>query len=261
MAMRICVCIKVVPREAVQRRIDADALRLDRTGPSELDAIDLHTVEAALTLRDGSDAEVVAVSMGPASSAEGLRTALAMGVDRASLVADPLLEGSDLVATSRVLAAAVAHEEPDLVLFGAQSSDGGGAMLWAAVAERLRYPLLSGVRDIEVSEGRAMGVRIWSDRRVRLTAPLPCVVALSGAVNTPRYPSFRDVVAAKRKEIDIVGTSDLGIAAEECGTAGSRTRVLGLAPAPARRASGEIIEDEGNGAQWLFDTLTQRGLM
>ncbi len=261
MTMKIVVCVKAVPREAVRLRIDPDHLRLDRSGPGEVNANDEYAVEEALRLREAHEGEVVVVSMGPADAAESLRSALAMGADRAVLLADPLIAGSDIAPTSRILAAALEREAPDVVLFGAQSSDGGGALLWAAVAERLRYPVLSGVRDVEVAEGAAVGARYSSDAVLRLGAPLPCLISLSGAVNTPRYPTFRDVVAAKRKEITTLSTSDLGLSPEQCGMTGSRTRVRGLGDAPARRGAGEIVHDEGEGARWLLDFLTQRGLL
>ena len=231
--MRICVCVKIVPREAVRLTIDPSSLRLDRSGSSELNGNDEYAIEEALRLRDASAGEVVVVAMAPAEEAESLRPALAMGAERAVLVADPSLEGSDIIPTSRVLAAMLRREAPDVVLFGAQASDGGGAMLWAAVAERLGLPVLSGVRDIEAEDGAVRAARYSADTLIRLEAPLPCVVSLSGAVNTPRYPAFRDVVAAKRKQITVISVADLGITPEQSGMAGSRTRVLGLGAAPA----------------------------
>ncbi len=259
--MKICVCVKVVPREAVQMRIDPATGRLDRTGATDINAADQYAIEEALCIRDRAGAEVIMVSMGPAAGAESLRPGLAMGADRAILVTDPLLEGSDLVATSRVLTAVLVREQPDLTIFGSQSTDGGGAMLWAAVAERLGLPLLSGIRDIEVAEGRVRAIRQLLDGDVVLEAPLPCVAALSGFVNTPRYPTFRDVLAAKRKEIATLSVAQLGLAPRDCGTDGSRTRVLGLAAPPPRRAAGRIVRDEGHGAEWLLGFLTERGLV
>jgi electron transfer flavoprotein beta subunit len=259
--MKVCVCLKVVPREATRLRIDPADLRLDRSGASAVNANDEHAVEEALRLRDVEGGEVIVVSMGPSEGAESLRPVLAMGADRAILVADPRLAGSDIVPTSRVLAAVLQEEAPDVVLFGAQASDGGGAMLWAAVAERLRHPTLSGVRDVELAGGTVRAVRYASDAVVRMETALPCVISLSGAVNTPRYPSFRDVVAAKRKEISVRSLDDLGIAPDAVGVPGSRTRVLGLGPAPPTRGTGDIVHDEGQGARWLLELLAQRGLV
>lgn len=258
--MKICVCVKVVPREAVQLRLDPELRRLDRTGASEINPSDQYAIEEALLLRDRAAAEVVTVSMGPADGVESLRAGLAMGVDRAVVVADPLLEGSDLVVTSRVLAAVLAREAPDVIVFGSQAADGGGALLWAAVGERLGVPVLSGVRNVEVADGRVRATRQLADGEQVLEAPTPCVVALSGSVNTPRYPSFRCVVAAKRKEIALLATADLGLDPEACGWKGARTTVLGLAAPPARPTSGQVVQDDGQAAEWLFTFLAQRGM-
>ena len=261
MATKICVCIKVIPREAVQQRIDPDLRRLDRSVATEMNPPDEYAVEEALQLRDrAGGAEVVVVSMGPGEGAESLRAALAMGADRAVIASDPLLEGSDLVVTSRVLAALLASESPDLVLFGSQAMDGGGAMLWAAVSERLGWPVLSGVRDVQLDGGTVRGTRHAAEAELVLEAPLPCVVALSGSVNAPRYPTFRDVVASKRKEIAVRSAADLGLPPDACGWQGARTSVLGLAAAPPRRAGGTVVEDDGHAAEWLFQFIAGRGL-
>lgn len=259
--MKICVCVKVVPREAVQMRIQPVTGRLDRSGATDINPSDQYAVEEALRIRDRAGGEVVLVSMGPQGGAESLRPGLAMGADRAVIVSDPLLEGSDLVVTSRVLATCLVREKPDLTVFGSQSADGGGAMLWAAVAERLGLPLLSGIRDIEVAEGRVRAVRQLLDGNVVLEASLPCVAALSGFVNTPRYPTFRDVLAAKRKEITTISAETLGLAPQDCGEAGSSTRVLALSAPPPRRAAGQVVRDEGHAAEWLLEYLVERGIV
>ena len=138
--MKIAVCVKQVP-EGTARRIDP--ARSGSTAPARaaLNAFDAHAVEEALRVKDAAgEGEVVLVSMGPAKAADALRKALAMGADRAVLVTDDAAAGSDLVGTSRVLAAALERESADLVLFGQQAGDSDGAVLWAAVAERLRRP-------------------------------------------------------------------------------------------------------------------------
>jgi electron transfer flavoprotein beta subunit len=257
--VKIAVCVKVVPRQAVALRLDPATGRLDRSGASEVNASDEYAIEEALQLRERGGGDVVALSMGPADGAESLRSALAMGADRAVVAADPRLAGADLVGTSRVLAALIARESPDLVLFGAQTLDGGGAMLWAAVCERLGWPVLSGVRNVELADGLVRAVRQTAAGESVVAAPTPCVVGLSGAVNAPRYPSFRNVVASKRKEIALLSTDELGVAVGEGDAAVSRTTVVRLAPAPPRRTGGEIVTDDGNGAAWLFEFLSSRG--
>src|ERR1700716_4465726 len=144
--MKIAVCVKHVPEGP--SRLDPSSKRLDRSGEGALNHFDANAVEEALRLKADSDTEVVVVSVGPARAADSLRKALAMGADRAVLVSDDAAAGSDLVATSRVLAKALERENADLVLFGQQASDADGAVLWAAVAERLRRPLISQVAEL-----------------------------------------------------------------------------------------------------------------
>src|SRR5438874_333298 len=149
--MKIAVCVKHVPTGTL--RIRPDSGRLDRTGPGELNATDKNAIEEALRLKEGVEAEVVLITMGPAAATESLRTGLGMGADRAVLVDDDAVAGSDLVATSLVLAGVLERESPDLVLFGQQTTDGGGAVLWAAVAERLQRPFVSQATKLAISDG------------------------------------------------------------------------------------------------------------
>src|SRR5215470_4991915 len=146
--MRIVVCVKHVPEG--QSRIDPSSRRLDRSGEGALNHFDANAVEEALRLKGDSDTEVVVVSMGPDRATDSLRKALAMGADRAVLVSDDAAAGSDLVATSKVLAKALERENADLVLFGQQAADADGAVLWAAVAERLRRPVVSQAAELSV---------------------------------------------------------------------------------------------------------------
>ena len=149
--MKIAVCVKHVPEG--HGRIDPGSKRLDRSGEGALNHFDANAVEEALRLKGDGDGEVVVVSLGPEKAADSLRKALAMGADRAVLVTDAAAEGSDLVATSKMLAGALAREQADLVLFGQQASDGDGAVLWAAVAERLRRPVVSQAAEVTVDGG------------------------------------------------------------------------------------------------------------
>ena len=147
--MKIVVCVKQVPDATSVRRIDAATNRLDRSGEGALNATDVNAVEEALRIKEAQGGEVVVASLGPAKAVDSLRKALAMGADRALLVADDAAAGSDLVATSYVLAKALERESADLILFGQQSSDSDGAVLWAAVADRLRRPVISQVAELE----------------------------------------------------------------------------------------------------------------
>src|SRR5437588_4269641 len=136
--MKIAVCVKQVPESQV-KRIDRATKRLDRSGEGALNPFDANAVEEALRLKEaGGEGEVVLVSLGPEKALDSLRKGLAMGADRAVLISDAAAAGSDLVATSALLAAALEREDPNLVLFGQQAADSDGAVLCAAVADRLR---------------------------------------------------------------------------------------------------------------------------
>src|ERR671935_3268979 len=190
--MKIAVCVKHVPEG--NARIDADSRRLDRSGEGGLNHFDANAVEEALRLKEQQgDGEVVVVSMGPTGALDSLRKALAMGADRAVLVSDDALAGSDLVATSAVLAKALEREEADLVLLGQQGSDSDGAVLGAALADRLRLPMFSQAAELTLSEGSIRGKRQTEFGYDVIEAPLPAVVAVSDAINEPRYPSLKGI--------------------------------------------------------------------
>src|SRR5829696_3845243 len=197
--MKIAVCVKQVPDAAAPKRLDPQSKRLDRSVEGAINPFDVHAVEEALRIKEGGEGgEVVLVSMGPAKAAESLRKALAMGADRVVLVTDEAAEGSDLLGTAKALAAVLAREEPDLVLFGQQSSDSDGAVLWAAVAEKLRRPVISQVAELTLSDGKARGKRQTEFGYDVIEAPLPAVAAASDATNAPRYPRLRGSWAPSR---------------------------------------------------------------
>jgi electron transfer flavoprotein beta subunit len=256
--MRIAVCVKHVPEGP--GRIDPQTLRLDRAGEGALNHFDANAVEEALRLKDESTAEVVAVSVGPLKALDSLRKALAMGADRAVLVSDDDAAGSDLVATSRLLAAALEREEADLVLFGQQASDADGAVLWAAVAERLGRPVVSQAMELSVGGGSVRVKRQTEFGYDTLEASLPTVVAVSDAINEPRYPSLKGIMGAKKKPQDVLTLADLGLGAGDAGEPGSRTTVLALGDPPAR-ADARKIEDDGNAAQAIVDFLAEKRLV
>ncbi|HLM18803.1 MAG TPA: electron transfer flavoprotein subunit beta/FixA family protein [Acidimicrobiia bacterium] len=259
--MKIAVCVKHVPSGTLRMRADASAL--DRTGPGELNASDKNAIEEALRLKEGGAEEVVLVAMGPAAAIESLRTGLGMGADRAVLVDDDAVAGSDLVATSRVLAGVLAREAADLVLFGQQTSDGGGAVLWAAVAERLAMPFVSQASKLTLAGTNSGNVVVERETEVgndTIEATLPAVVAVCDAINEPRYTSLKGMMAAKKKPLDTLTASDLGLSADTVGAGGSQTVVLGTGAPPARTGA-VTIEDDGSAAQSIFDYLTERDLV
>jgi electron transfer flavoprotein beta subunit len=256
--VKIAVCIKHVPEGSL--KLDPGSKRLVRSGEGALNHFDANAVEEALRLKGDSDSEVVVVSMGPDKAADSLRKALAMGADRAVLVTDDALAGSDLVATSKVLAKALEKENADLVLFGQQASDADGAVLWAAVAERLRRPVVSQAAELSIADGTVHVKRQTEFGYDVIETSLPAVVAVSDAINEPRYPSLKGIMGAKKKPQEVLSLADLGVAADEAGDAGSRTEVLALSAPPARGGS-QKIEGDGNAAQAIVDFLAEKRLI
>src|SRR2546426_12602504 len=233
--MKIAVCVKQVPESQV-KRIDRATRRLDRSGEGALNPFDANAVEEALRLKEADgEGEVVLVSLGPEKALDSLRKGLAMGADRAVLVSDAAAQGSDLVATSLALATALEREQADVILFGQQSSDSDGAVLWAAVADRLQRPFVSQAAELKVSDGKARVKRQTEVGYDVIEAPLPAVAAVSDAIKEPRYPSLKGIMGAKKKPQEALGASDLGGDASQLGEAGSKSEVLALIDPPARR--------------------------
>jgi electron transfer flavoprotein beta subunit len=258
--VKIAVCVKQVPDATVHKRLDPSSHRLDRSGEGTLNATDVNAVEEALRLKEAGGGEVVVVSLGPEKAMDSLRKALAMGADRAVLVSDEGAAGSDLVATSRALAKALEREEPDLVLFGQQSSDGDGAVLWASVADRLRRPMVSQVAELTLEGERLTGKRQTEFGYDVISAPLPAVVAVSDAINEPRYPSLKGIMGAKSKPQEGVARAGRGGEGDAGGAAGSRTVVRAVAPPPAK--SDQVrIEDDGDAAEKIVEYLAEKRLI
>jgi electron transfer flavoprotein beta subunit len=253
--MKIAVCVKAVPEASSGRRLDSSTLRLDRSGEPALSDYDTHPVEEALKLKEAAgDGEVVVLSMGPERTMDALRKALAMGADRAVLISDEALAGSDLLGTAKALASALAEEGADLILFGQQSADGDGACLWAAVAEYLRRPAVSQVSELSVADGTLTGKRQTEYGYDTIRAPLPVVVAVSDAINVPRYPSLKGIMGAKKKPQESKTAAEVGGALE------ARTTVLALHPPPPR-GEARRIEDNGSAAEQIVEFLAEKRLI
>ena len=254
--MKIAVCVKQVPEG--HRRIDPVSKRLDRSGEGALNPFDAHAVEEALRLKEATgDGEIVLLSMGPPKAQDALRKALAMGADRAVLVSDDAAAGADLVATSYALAKALEREGADLVLFGQQAGDSDGAVLAAAVADRLRLPVVSQAAEVTHADGKLTVKRQTEFGYDVIEAPLPAVVAVSDAINEPRYPSLKGIMGAKSKPQETLSLSYLGIEGERAGEGGSRTEVYVLNDPPAR-GDARKIDDDGNAAQAILDFLAEK---
>jgi electron transfer flavoprotein beta subunit len=259
--MKIAVCVKQVPDAAAPKRLDPQTKRLDRSVEGAINPFDVHAVEEALRIKEGgAGEEVVLVSLGPAKAAESLRKALAMGADRVLLVTDDAAAGSDLLGTTTALAAALEREAPDLVLFGQQASDSDGAVLWAAVAEKLRRPVISQVAELTIADGKVRGKRQTEFGYDVIEAPLPAVVAVSDAINEPRYPSLKGIMGAKSKPQDTVTLAELGLNGDQVGEGGKRTEVYAVGEPPSRGDSLKI-EDDGAAAEKIVEYLAERKLL
>jgi electron transfer flavoprotein beta subunit len=260
--MKIAVCVKEVPDASAPKRLDPQTFRLDRSVAGALNEFDTHAIEEGLQLKDnGGEGEVVAVLMGPERAADSLRKALAIGADRAVHVSDEGLAGSDLVATSKTLATALEREGADIVLFGQQAGDSDGAVLWAAVADRLRLPVISQAASLEAADGKVKVKRQTEYGYDVIEAPVPCVVAVSDAINEPRYPSLKGIMGAKKKPQETVSLSDLGLAADDAGEPGSRTEVYGLSDPPSRGESERIEDDGPAAAEKIVEYLSTHKLL
>lgn len=243
--MKIAVLVKEVPDAAVEKRIDPNTKRLDRSGEKNLNPFDTHAIEAAMQLREGGAVqvdEIVAITMGPESSKSALTKAVSLGADRSVQLTDDALAGSDVNATGYALAKVLETEKPDLVLLGQQSDDGECYAVGAVVADHLQMPSLTQVIKLEAS-----GDTLTCERQAEygydtVKVTLPAVISVGDAINEPRYPSLKAIMGAKKKPLDTKSAADVGIDVGKVGEAGSKTEVLAINPPPAK-AAGELIED------------------
>ena len=260
--MKIVVCVKETPEASAHARIDPETLRLDRSGAAGLNPFDTHALEEGLRIKEqAGEGEVVAVLMGPPTATDSVRKALAVGADRAVHVSDDALAGSDLVATAKALAKVLEREDADLVLLGQQGSDSDGAVLWSALAEALRLPVVSQAASLELAGGKVKASRQTEYGYDVIEAPLPSVVAVSDAINEPRYPSLKGIMGAKKKPQETVALADLGLSPEDVGEQGSRTEVYGLGEPPARGESRKIEDEGGDAAEKILAYLADKKLV
>ena len=244
--LKICVLVKQVPDAAVEKRMDSNSKRLDRSGETNLNPFDTHAIEAAMQIKEGGKVdveEIVAVTMGPESAFRALHKAVSLGADRSVHLTDDALAGSDVCATGYALAKVLEAESPDLVLLGQQSDDGECYTIGAVVADHLKMPSLTQVIEMEADAEKLTCRRQAEYGYDTVEVALPAVISVGDAINEPRYPSLKAIMGAKKKPLDTKSTSDVGIEADKVGEQGSRTAVLGINPPPEKQA-GEIIEDE-----------------
>src|SRR5215218_2511531 len=244
--LKICCLVKEVPDAAVQKRIDPNTKRLDRSGEKNLNPFDTHGIEAAMQIREGGKAdvdEIVAVTMGPESAVRALHKAVALGADRSVHLTDEALAGSDVCATGYALAKTLESEQPDLVLLGQQSDDGECYTIGAVVADHLKMPSLTQVIKIEVEDGKLVCERQAEYGYDTVSVELPAVISVGDAINEPRYPSLKAIMGAKKKPLDTKAIGDVGIEADRVGYDNARARCTDF-KAPPEKSAGKIIEDE-----------------
>jgi len=261
--MKMFVCVKQIPDpNTVVSKLDPNTKRLVRTGVSlVLDPGDESTISAAIKLRDTiGNSELTAVSMGPASAQEGLRRALAMGADRAILITDPALGGSDALSTARVLAAAIKKEGVDLIYCSTESTDGYTGMVPGGIAEFLGIAQLTFAREVTIEGNKAIAKCVTLTGYQTVESPLPAVVTIASGSFDAIYPTMKGIMSAKKKPFVQYSLADLGIDPSQVGEAGARERILNIGKAEAR-AAGQVIKDEGNAAQAIADFLQRYQLL
>jgi electron transfer flavoprotein beta subunit len=260
--MNIVVLVKQVPDTYSERKLRSDGT-LDRDATdSVLDEINERAVEAALQLKEAHDgSDVTVLTMGPDRATDAIRKALSMGADSAVHLSDEALAGSCAVQTARALAKAIGTVDGvDLVIAGNEASDGRSAAVPAMVADVLGLPALTHAREITVDGSSVTVKRETDDGITFLTAELPAVVSVGEKINEPRYPSFKGIMAAKKKPVTTLSIGDAGIDPSEVGLAGALTSVTSSQPKPPKSA-GEKVEDEGDGGSKIAAFLVGQKLI
>ncbi|MDQ2904831.1 MAG: electron transfer flavoprotein subunit beta/FixA family protein [Ktedonobacteraceae bacterium] len=257
------VCIKQIPDpNTVVSKLDPTTKRLVRSGVSlVLDPGDETTIAAAIKVRDAvGNSELTAISMGPTSAQEAMRRALAMGVDRAILVTDPALAGSDALGTARVLAAVLKQENADLIFCSTESTDGYTGMVPGGIAEFLGLPQLTFAREVTVEGQKAVIKRVTQSGYQTVEGPLPAVVTIASGSFEAIYSTMKGIMSAKKKPFSQLSLGDLGIDAAQVGEAGAHEQVVTIGKAEAR-AAGQIVKDDGNAATAIADFLQRYQLL
>jgi electron transfer flavoprotein beta subunit len=263
--VRIICPIKRVPDTAAEKQLDPDDHTVDRDRSDPvLNANDEWAIEEALRISERTpDTEIIALCMGPDAAQTTVRKALSYGLDGAIMITDDALAGSDAVATARVLAAALADEPFDLVIMGNQSSDARTMLVPAMLAEFLGVPALTYVKQLEVDGTTYTAHRETPGGHAVVRAEGPLIVSVVEAINEPRYPTFKGIMAAKKKPVDQRDLAAVGVAPDDVGLGGSRTRIVDVAPRPPKQA-GRVVTDDGSGrvgAQALADWLVEQKIL
>jgi electron transfer flavoprotein beta subunit len=256
--MNIVVCVKQVPDTWSERTLRSDDSTLDRDAadavPNELDE---YAIEEGLKLTEAHGGEVTVLSVGPEKATETIRKALSMGADKAVHVSDTALHGSDALVTSEVIAKVLQRIGFDLVILGSESTDARMGVMAAMLSERLGVPQMSFASKVE-TDGTAITINRQADYGYdTVEATLPAVVSVVEKINEPRYPSFKGIMAAKKKPVETLSLADLEIDTASAGLAGSASEVVSFAKRPPRQA-GTIVTDEGDGGSKAAEFLASR---
>lgn len=244
----IVVLIKQVPDTWSERKLTDGDFTLDReAADAVLDEINERAVEEALQIKEAQGGEVTVLTAGPDRATDAIRKALSMGADKAVHLNDPALHGSDAIQTSYALAAAIGQiEGVEIVIAGNEATDGRSGAVPAIIAEYLGIPMLTHMRELKIEGDVIAGVRETDEGTFDLTAPMPAIVSVTEKINEPRFPSFKGIMAAKKKEVQTLTLADIGVEAETVGVANAMTTVTASVAKPPRTA-GEKVADEGNG--------------
>jgi electron transfer flavoprotein beta subunit len=256
----IVVLVKQVPDTYSERKLSESDHTLDReSADAVLDEINERAVEEALVLKEAHDGEVTVLTVGPDRATDAIRKALSMGADKAVHVVDDALHGSDLIQTSKVLAAAIKTVgDVDLVIAGNEASDGQGGAVPAVVAELLGYPQLTHARKVELDGSTVKVTRETDEGLTHLEASLPVVISVGEKINEPRYPSFKGIMAAKKKPVETLSVADLSV--DGVGLDAAWSTVTEAAPKPPREA-GQRVDDEGDGGVKVAEYLVSQKLV
>jgi electron transfer flavoprotein beta subunit len=259
--MNIVVLMKQVPDTEARRTLDPADNTVDRAGvDAVVNYIDEFAIEEALLLREAHGGEVTILTAGPERATDSLRKAIAMGADQAIHVCDELLHGSDAIATAKVLAKALDTVEWDLAIAGSEATDSRSAVVPALIAEVLGAPQLSLARKVTVDGSTVTVERVTDTGYQIVQGSTPAVISVVEKINEPRYPSFKGIMAAKKKPVETLGLSDLGIEADQAGLGGATTEVVSFAQRPPRQA-GTVVKDEGDGGLQIAGFLAGRKLI
>jgi electron transfer flavoprotein beta subunit len=259
--MNIVVCVKQVPDTYEEKKLSDADKTLDREGvEGVMNELDEYAVEEALRLKEVHGGEVTILTVGPEKAVETIRKALSMGADSAVHVVDPALHGSDALATSYALAKALATVPHDLVILGVESTDARMSVIPAMLAERTGAAQLSFARKVEVN-GSTVKIERQTDTGYDVVeAETPAIVSVVEKINEPRYPSFKGIMAAKKKPLTTLTVADAGIEAGNVGLGGSGTSVTEFAARPPKQA-GTIVKDEGDGGNKLAEFLASQKII